>query len=273
MSSSVGFAVPRGAGRIWWGVLISGVLTGVLVLHPLTMVVYWFEFHPELAGVSSLGEFVVLRMRAGFEPGMWPMTAIFALVGLVHALGIGWSTRALATRQRRVDQLESELARSVPSLITAGEGEMVELKAAARWDLREGRVSRTVEAAIVRAIAGFMNHRGGSLLIGVRDDGTPVGLQNDLLSLRRPDRDGYQQFLIGLVERHMGADACASLHVLFHLVGGHEVCRVVVEPARHPVYVRDEQGARYYLRTGNSTRELDAREAVAHIAARSGRRR
>ncbi|MBX9927801.1 MAG: ATP-binding protein [Gemmatimonadaceae bacterium] len=273
MSRSADGAVARRAGPAWWGVGISGVLAGVLLLHPLTMVVYWFEFHPEIVGVSSLGEFVVLRMRAGFEPRMWPMTAIFALMGLFHALGIGWSTRAIAVRQRRVDYLESELARSFPSLIAAGEGEMMELKATARWDLREGRVSRTVEAAIVRAIAGFMNHRGGSLLIGVRDDGTPLGLRNDLLSLRRPDRDGYQQFLIGLVERHVGADACASMHVLFHLVDEHEVCRVVVEPAQAPVYVRDERGAHYFLRTGNSTRELDAREAVAHIAARSGGRR
>lgn len=269
MSRSVGFAVRRGAGPGWWGVVIGGALAGMLLLHPLTMVVYWFEFHPEIGGVSSLWEFVVLRMRAGFAPRMWPMTATFALLGIVHALGIGWFTRSLAERQRMVDRLESELARSVASLIAAGEGETVEFKAAARWDLREGRTSRTVESAIVRAIAGFMNHRGGSLLIGVRDDGTPVGLRNDLSSLRRADRDGYQQFIIGLVEKQMGADACALLHVFFHVMGGEEVCRVVVEPARRAVYVRDEQGARYYLRTGNSTRELDAREAVAHITARS----
>jgi len=273
MSRSVGFAVPRFAGPVWWGVMISGALAGVMLLHPLTMVVYWFEFHPEVAGASSLWEFVVIRMRAGFALRMWPMTAIFALLGIVHALGIAWSTRALAARQRQVNHLQSELARSVSSLIAAGEGEMVEFKAAARWDLREGRVSRAVEAAIVRAIAGFMNHRGGSLLIGVRDDGTPVGLQNDLSSLRRADRDGYQLFITGLVERHLGADACALVHVLFHIIGGQEVCRVVVEPADRPVYVRDEQGARYYLRTGNSTRELDARETVAHIAARAGTRR
>lgn len=254
----------------WWGVLVtSGALAGVLLLHPLTMVVYWFEFHPEVVGVSSVWEFVSQRMRAGFLPPMWPMTVVFALVGSTNALAIGWVVRSLALRQRQVDHLESELSRSVSSLIAAGEGEMVEFKSSARWDLREGKVSRAVETAIVRAIAGFMNHRGGSLLIGVRDDGMPVGLENDLRTLRRPDRDGFQQFIVGLVETWIGADACVLLHVLFHAVDGKEICRVVVEAAANPVFVRDEHGARYYVRTGNSTRALDAREAVAHTATRA----
>ena len=250
-----------------WSAVLAGALVGVGVLHPLTMVIYWFEFHPEVAGVSTVWAFVALRVRAGFSPAMWAMTGTFALIGAVLGLGTGWATRALALRRRQVDQLQAELTRSLASLLAAGEGETVEFKASARWDYREGRISRDVEGAVVRTIAGFMNHRGGSLLLGVDDAGVPVGLRHDMASLRRQNRDGFQQFVVELVERGLGADNCPLLHLLFHAMESTEICRVVVEPAARPVYLRDAQGAHYFLRTGNGTRELDAREAVDHISA------
>jgi predicted HTH transcriptional regulator len=174
----------------------------------------------------------------------------------------------LARQRRKVDLLQAELDRSLSSLLTAGEGETLEFKAAARWDHREGTVSRAIEGAVARTLAGFMNHRGGSLLLGVDDRGTPIGLRADFASLRRPDRDGFEQFLIGLAERQLGAHSCAQLHTIFHEIDGHVLCRVVVEAAAHPVYLRDERGDHYFLRTGNGTRELDAREAVDHITGR-----
>lgn len=250
------------------GAIVCGALVGVALLHPLTMVIYWFEFHPEFAGASTLWAFVALRMRAGFSPAMLPMTGIFALLGIAHGVGIASALHVLARRRRQVDQLQAELDRSLESLLAAGEGETVEFKASARWDYREGAVSRSVEAAVVRTLAGLMNHRGGSLLLGIDDHAKPVGLRSDFASLRRMDRDGFEQFVVGLVERHLGAAACGLLHVMFHEIDGHEVCRLVVESAPRPIYLRDEEGDRYFLRTGNATRALDAREAVEHIAVR-----
>lgn len=255
------------------GASVSGTVAGVGILHPLTMVIYWFEFHPELAGATSVWAFVALRMRAGFSQAMLPMTGAFAAIGFGLGLIVAAAVGAIARARRQVGQLEAELDRSLTSLLEAGEGETLEFKAALRWDLRAGATSRAIEGAVVRTIAGLMNHRGGSLLLGVDDRGRPVGLRADLATLRRQDRDGFEQFVVGLAERYLGADACTLLHILFHDVDGHDICRVVVEQASRPIYLRDERGDHYFLRTGNSTRELDAREAVDHITSRGTRRR
>ncbi len=74
---------------------------------------------------------------------------------------------------------------------------------------------------------------------------------------------------MGLVERRIGGDACALLHVMLHDVDGRDVCRIVVERAPSAIYVVDDTGAHYWLRTGNVTRELDVREAIQHQAARA----
>ncbi|MBI2797446.1 MAG: ATP-binding protein [Gemmatimonadetes bacterium] len=250
-----------------WAAGVAGAIVGVGTLHPLTMAIYWFEFHPASGSFATVWEFMTFRLRAGFTPGMLVMTGVFATIGLVHGLATGWVIRALTLANLAVGQLQAELARTTASLLASPEGETLEFKSSARWDYREGKTSRAIEQAVSRTIAGFMNHRGGSLLIGVDDTGHPVGLRNDFDSLRRHDRDGFQQFLVGLVEKDLGADCCPLVHVLFQAIDGHDVCRVVVEASPRPVYVRDDRAARYLVRAGNSTRELDTRAAVEHIAA------
>ena len=43
------------------------------------------------------------------------------------------------------------------------------------------------------SMAGFMNNHGGTLMIGVDDQGTIVGLQHDYHTLRKENRDGFHQ--------------------------------------------------------------------------------
>lgn len=72
----------------------------------------WCEFHPELAGASTLWAFVALRMRAGFSPAMLPMTGFFALLSVAHGVAIAFGLHVLARRQQQVDQLQADTAAS-----------------------------------------------------------------------------------------------------------------------------------------------------------------
>lgn len=246
----------------------AGALAGFLALHPVTMAVYWYEFHPDQRVWSAVWRFVLERIRIGFSGEMLPMAGVFLAIGGALGLAFGMLSRLLARRQQVVDLLERELRWDLQSLISHGESERVEFKASMRWDTRENRVNKGLEAVIARTIAGFMNHQGGSLVIGVDDDGDPVGLERDYATLKRGDRDGFQQFLIGIVQRYLGTDLCAFVHVLFHDVGHKDVCRVVIESASRPVYFMDHGVPHYVLRAGNACRELDVREAMQHIAQR-----
>lgn len=157
----------------------------------------------------------------------------------------------------------------VEALIALEEGESLEFKSSARWDYREAKPNKALEAVVVKTVAGFLNGKGGVLLIGVSDDGDVLGLEPDYRTLgKRPDRDGYQQFLVTLISNALGKSACALLTISFHPVEGKEVCAVSVHPSPAPVYVKDGQQERFYLRTGNSTQELGTRESVSYSKTR-----
>lgn len=233
----------------------------MLLLHPVTKAIYGAEWH----GVGS----VAARLALAFTPRMIPMTIAFAVVGATLGVVFGMYHRLVATHQRSLGFMEAELGRTVGSLVAAGETEQVEFKAAARWDVERGCVNRELENAVVRTIAGFLNHAGGTLLIGVTDDGSLCGIAQDYRTLRDPDRDGFERFLMGLFRSHLGGDTCPLVHVTFHSMQGRDICRVIVEPGHRPVFFEDRGTARFLVRTGNSTRELDVREALAHIGRRS----
>jgi ATP-dependent Lon protease len=159
---------------------------------------------------------------------------------------------------------------SVEELVSCGEGQKVEFKASARWNLYKGDRDPAIEREIVKSIAGFMNARGGTLLIGVNDDREPVGLENDYKLTKkgnRDPRDSFENWLTDLLDNSIGKPALANVSVSFESVDGHDVCRVEMKPGRQPIYARGKQSMDFYVRLNNGTRSLNVEEAVDYIAA------
>jgi len=242
-----------------------GALLGVLLLHPVTMVIYWFEHSSGAAGLGPAWRFALDSLLAAFDPGMRAMTGRFAAFGAALGLFSGSYVVAARRHERQVTRLARLLDRDLATLVGQGESQSLELKASIRWDYHKGCVSRELELPIVRSIAGFLNSGGGTLLIGVSDSGEILGIAPDLASLRGRSRDAFDRLILDLVAQRLGAASCSFVHVLFQRVGDHDVCRVTVEPAPGPIFLRDGHGSHLLVRTGNATRELDAEESLRHV--------
>ncbi|HNP35413.1 MAG TPA: ATP-binding protein [Woeseiaceae bacterium] len=247
-----------------------GALLGILLLHPLTTVVFYAEFNDLLSTpANSLWAFVGSRLRSAAWHELVPMSLVFALIGVTFGLIFGAYSKALKAEQRNVRWLERELNANLPALVASGESERVEFKSTLRWDLREKRSNKALEKVIAKSIAGLMNHRGGSLVIGVDDTGTALGIESDCQTLKHKNTDGFERALMDLVRSTLGAHACTLIHCQFPRLADKQVCWLVIEQSATPIFIQDGKVARYFVRTGNSTRELDAREAHAHAAQRA----
>ena len=60
----------------------------------------------------------------------------------------------------------------VTELVSIGESHAVEFKSTLRTNMHTGTRDPRMENAILRALAGFLNTNGGTLVVGVADDGT-----------------------------------------------------------------------------------------------------
>jgi hypothetical protein len=158
----------------------------------------------------------------------------------------------------------------IAALIAKGESAELEFKASARWDMRQDKPNKEMEAVIIKTVASFLNaEAGGTLLIGVEDNGNVLGLQHDYKTLgRKQDRDGFENWLTTLLLDAYGKDTSPLIRITFHEVESKEVCRVIAQPSPKPVFVRDDKAEHLYIRTGNSTRLLSTREAIEYCKMR-----
>lgn len=163
---------------------------------------------------------------------------------------------------------------TVRELIHAGESQFVEFKSSARYNLRTQARDARLELVIATAVAGFLNARGGTLLIGVTDDGTPIGLDQDYALVKGSSRDGYELWLRDLLHNTLGGPPAASVTIGFDRLDGHEICTVRVPAAPRPVFLRapKQQGTEFVLRVGNSTRALPPHELLDYASTRWRRR-
>ena len=166
---------------------------------------------------------------------------------------------------------ESFVPAVIEDLIKEGESDELEFKATLRWDIKEGRVSKKLEQVIVKTVAAFANAQGGSLLIGVDDDGQAVGLSRDYESLGEANRNQFELHLRNVLNQQLGAAFVASkIQIQFHAVDDVDVCQVDITTAKEPmiVTVKDKNGQsveKFYARSGNSSQEIPMREMSSYV--------
>jgi type I restriction enzyme R subunit len=161
------------------------------------------------------------------------------------------------------------------------ESSSLEYKSTLRTHVDTGAVFEPLQTASLKTVAAFANSRmGGTLLIGVADDGTIVGLERDYASLRKTgkdDRDLFQLHLTNVLVASMGETVAANVSVQVHSVDGKDVCRVHVRPSSFPVDAKVtvekkgqmEKKVAFYVRLANGTRELtDPDERQRYVADR-----
>jgi predicted HTH transcriptional regulator len=135
--------------------------------------------------------------------------------------------------------------------------------------MQEDRINRGLEQVVLKTLAGFFNsYIGGTLLIGVADNGDLIGLEKDYQTLKKPNQDGFEQALMTVISTNLGADLCPLVHVLFHVIDNKEVCRVIVSPAKRPVFLTQGNAQKFFVRTGAGTRDLNIQEALDYVGGR-----
>jgi predicted HTH transcriptional regulator len=158
---------------------------------------------------------------------------------------------------------------AIAALIAQGESATLEFKSTARWDLKENKKNPALEQVILKTIAAFLNTGGGTLLIGIADDGTVLGLTHDYQTLQKKTRDGLELWLTDfLLKNNLGQDLAPFLQITFHDLDSQDICRIIVKLAPRPIYVKDNQDDHLYIRSGNSTRKLNVKEAIGYVKTR-----
>lgn len=246
------------------GIIIAGVIFGIFILLPLSEFASYIEYI-ERETESGPGTFLLGKLMDTIllrTPARFIYYSGFGI--LIVALFVHVYTR-FKERRDEINRLIRALNQGLLPLIEQGESNTLEFKSSYRFDLRQNAVNKALEAVVMKTLAGFMNSEGGTLLLGVTDEGAISGLEKDYQTLKRKDRDGFEQLIMSTVSEKLGTAACKFIRLIFHSHNRMEVCRIIVDRAGFPIYVKDGNNKKFYVRTGSGTREMDIQIGRAHV--------
>ena len=153
----------------------------------------------------------------------------------------------------------------ISTLLADGEGHRTEFKSSLRYDYAKSRVNKELTKVVVRTVAAFMNSEGGTLVIGVADDRTVLGLDTDLGTLSKKTHDGFELALRSALASYLGAEIDTQVSVDFAVISDKVVAVVSCPKHSGPVYFRDSDKREFLVRSGNLTRSLDVAATVAYV--------
>ena len=160
----------------------------------------------------------------------------------------------------QAEQQELDLA----EVIRGGESGSVEFKATLRVNLHTLERDKRMEYAVLRTLAGFLNSNGGTLIVGVADDSTPVGLDVDGFE----NEDRMALHLSNILNGRMGPSAWITMHANFEDFEEGRILAIRCDKAHSPVYVTEGNSQHFYVRTGPSTTELNLSQTQEYIRQR-----
>jgi uncharacterized protein with ParB-like and HNH nuclease domain len=168
---------------------------------------------------------------------------------------------------------ESHIEISLEELILEGENNELEFKSSLRWSYQEEKVNKKLEDVIIKTISAFTNSEGGTLLIGVDDESEILGLEHDYSSLDG-DRDEFELHLTNLLNKHFDKAFSAShIKTSFPKINDKEICKIDIIKSKKPMFLElaDNNGhkqQKFYVRTGNSSQDLNMSEVSEYIKTR-----
>lgn len=151
--------------------------------------------------------------------------------------------------------------RPLEDRIASGEGEYLEFKSTLRVNIHTGKKDAKMENAALKTIAGFLNKKGGFLIVGVNDDGEVLGLDNDKFQ----NEDKMLLHLGNLINDRMGSQTSAYINSRIEDVSGGRVLVVECHPSKAPVYIKESGTEKFYVRTTAATTDMSISEAQAYI--------
>ncbi|WP_448571791.1 RNA-binding domain-containing protein [Trichothermofontia sp.] len=118
--------------------------------------------------------------------------------------------------------------RPIPELIALGESDRLEFKTTLQWDIRENQQNKGLQHSNLKTIAAFLNTDGGTLLIGVEDNGNLYGLEKELQCFKNPSLDQFERHLLQLIESNIGKRFLPLVKVHFAKLEDKDICGVYV---------------------------------------------
>ncbi len=226
--------------------------------------------------VFRFGVFSYFDLKIGsFNSVYTPQTLFFTMIGAFIASTFGYVYLKYGKRDffkhvvnsfmkvnpRFFENYKNSVSH-IFDLIKRGENEKVEFKSTFRTNLHTNKHDRKMEHAVLKTISAFLNSEGGTLLVGVSDDGNVVGLERDGFK----NYDIFYRHFLNLLKDKIGSEYLSYIDSeIIRVEDEGSILKIDCDKSRKEVFLKDGDSEEFYVRAGPSSVRLDGSKLVSYI--------
>jgi schlafen family protein len=179
------------------------------------------------------------------------------------------SVPTLQNYRQQIREFESaQEEKMIEEIIKKGESEMLEFKSSMIWDYKLNKPNKAVLwQPILKNIVAFMNSEGGTLVVGITDDGEIMGLERDFESLaKKKSWDEWMRHFVNIFNEYVGKEYMTFVKVKHVNCSGKPIA--IIEVSKNnlsPVYLDPNGKADFYIRSGTTAQQLNPKQMFSYI--------
>jgi len=157
---------------------------------------------------------------------------------------------------------ENRLTTTINNIIDQGESLTAEFKETLSLDVRKQTKEKYIELSALKTISGFLNSKGGVLLVGVKDNGKQLGIQKEVDKLHKGVKDNFLKHFKNILKTSIGEEYYPYIDYQIVTTNSHVVLYIKCEQSLKPCYLN---GKDFYVRTNPATDKLEGPKLVDYV--------
>ena len=145
------------------------------------------------------------------------------------------------------------------------ENEQLEFKSTFGLDFNTMKKEKHMEENISKAVSGFLNNKGGNLLIGVKDDNSVIGIDQEVDILYQSNWDKFSRHVSNILSNKLGKPASAFYTQTYVSIDNVKVLWIQCFPSTKEVFVNNKT---FYIRQPAQTIALEGQDLIDYVKSR-----
>lgn len=154
-------------------------------------------------------------------------------------------------------------ADSIRGMLRMGESETIEFKSTLSLDLKTNKKESHIETSVFKTVVAFLNSNGGTLLVGVSDDGLTLGIELEIEKFYKNNKDKYLLHWKNKLKSRIGEQYYPFIKASIVDVDGKYLLKIDCQQSTRPCYLDNKD---FYVRTNPATDKLEGPKLVEYVS-------
>lgn len=170
--------------------------------------------------------------------------------------------RRFLTTIRKIGNL-----RPIPELLKLPESDRLEYKSTFQWDVKRNCENKDLRFNVLKTIVAFLNCEGGTLIVGLEDNGNIFGIEQDLSLLSNGNLDKLERTIVDWICNHIGKNFTQQIKIRFEAIDSKDVCAIDVRKSPKKAWLQKtkEKKLEFYIRMSNKSEPLEIPYIYEHF--------